>query len=129
MTSIREAADLPDVAVAVDEGEDVVVPELPDSVVSEEPEEPVVAEELEAAVVVLAANVVEAAADPLAEAEAAALVALATEELPLPLAALALPETAGPVELFTNGKSGVKLYPSGPTFETFEAGPMMISMA
>lgn len=124
MTSIREAADLP-VAVAVDEEDVVVVPELPDVVVSEEP---VVPEELEAAVVVLAVKVVEAAADPLAVAEAA-LVALATEALPFPLAALALPETAGPVELFTNGKSGVKLYPSGPTFETLEAGPTMISMA
>jgi hypothetical protein len=126
MTSIREAADLPVVAVAVDVEEDVVVPELPDVVVSEEP---VVPEDSVAAVVVLAPDVVEAAAtDPFAEAEAA-LVALAAEAFPLPLAALALPETAGPVELFTNGKSGVKLYPSGPTFETLEAGPMMISMA
>jgi len=128
MTSIREAADLPvAVAVAVDEEEDVVVPELPlDFVASEEP---VVVEELEDVVVVLAAEVVVTAADPLAEPEAA-LVALAAEAaLPLPLAALALPEVAGPVPLFTNGKSGVKLYPSGPTFETLEAGPTMISMA
>jgi hypothetical protein len=128
MTSIREAADLPDVAVAVDE-EPVVVPELPlpDSVVSEEPVE-VVVEEPEDVVVVLAAEVVVTAADPLAVPEAA-LVALTAVAFPPPLAALALPEVAGPVELLTNGKSGVKLYPSGPTFETLEAGPIMISMA
>jgi len=124
MISIREAADLP-VAEAVDEDEVVLVPELPEVVVSEEPD---AAEDPEAVVVLAAAVVEEAAADPLAEAEAEApLVALT--DAALPLAALALPETAGPVELFTKGKSGVKLYPSGPTFETLEAGPTMISMA
>jgi hypothetical protein len=33
------------------------------------------------------------------------------------------------VPLLTNVNRGVKLYPSGPTFETFEAGPTMISIA
>jgi hypothetical protein len=36
---------------------------------------------------------------------------------------------AGPVLLFTNGSRGVKLYPSGPTLDTLDAGPTMISIA
>jgi hypothetical protein len=38
-------------------------------------------------------------------------------------------DNEGPGELLTMGIRGVKLYPSGPTLATFEAGPTIISMA
>lgn len=98
-----------------------------DTVASDVSEAVEVAPEAEAAAVMLVVAVSEAdpltaAPDPDAEAEAAPLVGLAAEAVVVVL-------LAGPVLLLTRGKRGVKLYPSGPTLETFEAGPMIISMA
>jgi hypothetical protein len=68
-------------------------------------------------VAVLVANVVDTEKGPRLAADVAAAL---TNEV------LALAELE---PLFTSGNNGVKLYPSGPTLETLEAGPTMISMA
>lgn len=46
------------------------------------------------------------------------------EEIALLLDRLVM--VAFPVKLLRSSSSGVKLYASGPTFDTFEAGPTMI---
>ena len=62
------------------------------------------------------------------DAEAPDEVALAADVLAAELAVVVL-LVIGPVELLTRVRRGVKLYSSGPTLETLDAGPMMIWMA
>ena len=66
--------------------------------------------------------------DAAAEDEAPDEVALAADVLAAELAVVVL-LVIGPVELLTRVRRGVKLYSSGPTLETLDAGPTMIWMA
>jgi hypothetical protein len=112
--SIRAAEEA---CVAADEADSVVLPEAP----------PAVAVAPVVAVVVLPALVVVEASEEAAwdeawdEAELAADVLEAAE-----LAVVLLLELGILVELLTRVRRGVKLYSSGPTLDTLDAGPSMI---
>ena len=80
------------------------------------------------AVVVFSALVEVLTPDDAAADEAPDEVALATDVLAAELAVVVLLEVEV-VELLTRVRRGVKLYSSGPTFETLDAGPTMIWMA
>jgi hypothetical protein len=100
-----------------------VAEDVAEPVLQEAPPAPVVV----APVVAVVAALVEALspAEDAAADEAPDEVALAADVLAAELAVVVVLEI-GPVELLTRVRSGVKLYSSGPTLETLDAGPMMI---